>query len=89
MTELRFPDLQLLNLFGGRRVMIESPMLRKWLTESLHDMIEEALRARFNKVPRDVLNDLHKIVDERRLKKLAGVAAKCPDLDAFHKALQK
>jgi len=88
MTELRFPDLQLLNLFGGRRVMIESPMLQKWLAESHHAAIEEALRARFKTVPRDLLSELHKVVNERRLRKLTGIAAKCPDLDAFRKALQ-
>jgi hypothetical protein len=88
MTELRFPDLKLLNLFGGKRIMIESPMLKKWLAENLHEAIEEVLRARFKSVPRDLLTELHKIVNERRLKKLSGVAAKCPDLDAFREALK-
>jgi hypothetical protein len=89
MTELRFPDLRLLDLFGGKRFMIESPMLKKWLAENLHEAIEEALRARFKSVPRDLLAELHKIVNERRLKKLTGIAAKCADLDAFRNELEK
>jgi hypothetical protein len=68
--------------------MIESPMLQKWVAENLHEAIEEALRARFKSVPRDLLSDLHKIINERRLKKLTGIAAKCPDLDAFREALK-
>jgi hypothetical protein len=87
MTELRFPDLKLLDLFGGKRVMIESPMLQKWLAENLHEAIEEVLRARFKTVPHDILRDLQKILNERKLKKLNGVAAKCADLDAFREAL--
>jgi hypothetical protein len=87
LTALRFPQPDLLALFGGQRTMIESPLLQRMIAENLHEAIQEFLKGRFGTVPRDVTRLLCEILDERRLKKLAGVAAKCPDLEAFREAL--
>ena len=67
--------------------MIESPLLQKMIAENLHEAIQEALKARFGTVPRDVTRLLRAILNERKLKRLNGVAAKCPDLEAFREAL--
>jgi hypothetical protein len=67
--------------------MIESPLLQKMIAENLHEAIHEVLKARFGAVPRDVTRLLREILNEKKLKKLAGVAGKCPDLDAFREAL--
>ena len=72
---------------GGKRTMIESPLLQKWLAEKLHEAIREALKARFDSVPRDVTRLLREILDERKLTRLNGIAAKCPDMEAFREAL--
>jgi hypothetical protein len=87
LTELRFPHPELVSILGGQRPMIESPLLQKLIAEKLHETIHEFLKARFGAVPRDVTRLLREIVEERKLKKLAGVAGKCPDLDAFRDAL--
>jgi hypothetical protein len=87
LSELRFPDPALLQLLGGEKLVIESPMLQRLIAKSLHVNIQEALKARFGSVPRDVSRLLGDILDERKLHKLNGVAAKCDDLDAFREAL--
>jgi hypothetical protein len=67
--------------------MIESPLLQKMIAEKLYEAILEALKARFGTVPRDVNRLLREILNERKLTKLTGIAAKCKDLDAFREAL--
>jgi hypothetical protein len=65
----------------------ESPLLQKLIAEKLHRAIQEALKARFGAVPRDVTRLLRLILDHRKLIKLTGVAAGCSDLEAFRVAL--
>jgi hypothetical protein len=67
--------------------MFESPLLQKIIAERLHGAIQEALKVRFGAVPRDVTRLLREILNEKTLIKLSGVAAKCPDLEAFREAL--
>ncbi|HTU21688.1 MAG TPA: hypothetical protein VMG10_26865 [Gemmataceae bacterium] len=87
LTQLRFPDPELLKLLGGQPTMFESPLLQKWLAERLHEAIREVLKARFGTVPRDVNRLLREILDERKLTKLNVLAAKCPNIEAFREAL--
>jgi hypothetical protein len=67
--------------------MIESPLLQKMIAEKLRGAIHEALKARFGAVPRDVTRLLGEVLNGRKLTKLTGIAAKCPDIDAFREAL--
>jgi hypothetical protein len=67
--------------------MFESPLLQKLIAEKLHEAIREALKARFGSVPQDVPHLLREILDHRKLKRLAGIAATCSDLQAFREAL--
>jgi hypothetical protein len=67
--------------------LIESPLVQKWKAEAVHDVIIGLLKERFGAVSRDVTKPLRSIVDERKLDKLNRLAAKCPDLEAFRKAI--
>ena len=87
MTGLRFPDPALLRLLGGEEPMIESPLLRKMRAETSQDHILALLKDRFDAVPRTVTKQLREIIDEKKLRKLLLLAAKCPDLHTFSEAL--
>lgn len=67
--------------------MIESPLLRRLVAENVQDAIREVLKARFDTVPRDVMRLLRKVLDERKLRRLARVAARCSSLEDFREAL--
>jgi hypothetical protein len=47
------------------------------ITDNLHDAVHEALKARFDSVPRDITRLLRETLDIPKLKRLNGVAAKC------------
>jgi hypothetical protein len=87
MTELRFPNPELLTLLGGQREMIESPLLQKMMANRVHDVIRAVLKARFGAVPRDVTRLLQDVLDDKKLTALSVLAAQCPDLEAFREAL--
>lgn len=87
MTQLRFPNPELLRLFGGQEPMIESPLLQKMIAETLHKGILAVLKARFGTVPRDVTRHLQAILDEEKLTDLNVLAAQCQDLQAFRDGL--
>jgi hypothetical protein len=87
LTELRFPDPELLKLLGGAKVMIESPMLQKMRAETLHEAILDLLKDRFGTVSLDVTNRLREVLDEKKLRKLIKIGAKCADLKGFREAL--
>jgi hypothetical protein len=87
LAELRFPAPELLDLLGGQKPMLESPLFQKMLAARIHDFIVDTLQDRFKTVPVDVKTRLHEIVDEKKLRKLNRVANKCADLEAFREAL--
>jgi hypothetical protein len=87
LAQLKFPDPDLWSLLGGKAVMIESPLIQELQAEAIHATILELLKGRFGSVPREVRKLLRAVLDEKKLKKLAGLAAKCPDMTAFHEAL--
>jgi hypothetical protein len=89
MTGLRFPGSELLTLFQGKQAMIESPVVQRWKAETLHDAILEVLKDRFHATPRDLTKPLRAILDEKKLKRLNVLAARCSDLDAFRQALSQ
>jgi hypothetical protein len=87
LARLKFPAPDLWSLLGGKAVMIESPLIKELQADACHDMILELLKARFGPVPRDVRKLLRAVLDEKKLKKLNVSAARCPDMEAFRKAL--
>jgi predicted transposase YdaD len=88
MAGLRYPHLDLLALFGGQQTMIESPLLQRVRAEVQHGAVLDLLKDRFGAVPRDVTKPLREIIDEKKLRRLVRLAAKCADLDAFREALR-
>ena len=87
MAELQYPQLDLLSIFGGHKMIVESPLLQKLFAERIHSMILTILKDRFKTVPRDVTKILHKIVDEKKLTSLIVLAGKCRDINSFRDAL--
>lgn len=87
MTQLRFPDSDLVNLFQGAHQMIESPLVQQWKAESLHEAILAVLNDRFGAVPRDVSKALRGLHAEKKLIAMNVLASRCQDLDEFRESL--
>jgi hypothetical protein len=87
LSELRFPNPELLRLLGGQEAMIESPLLQRMMAARTHDLILDALKDRFGTVPRDVSKRLREIINEKKLRQLNRVANTCSDMEAFRAAL--
>jgi hypothetical protein len=87
LTELRFPNPELLNLLKGKEAMIESPLLQKMRAETIQELTLDALKRRFGTVPRDVAKRLREIVDESKQRELHGIAISCPNMEAFREAV--
>jgi hypothetical protein len=67
--------------------MIESPLLQRIIAERFQVWVLDVLKDRFGTVPRDVTRSLREVLDEKKLRQLNRLAAKCPDLEAFREAL--
>jgi hypothetical protein len=87
MSELRFPNPELLSLLKGKQAMIESPLLQRMRAETIQELTLEDLKSRFGTVPRDVSKRLREIIDEKKQRQLHGVAITCPNMEAFRQAL--
>src|SRR5271157_1775291 len=92
LTRLRYHDPKLFQLLGGRKAMIESPLLEElkaeWTRELKAEWTREAilkfLEARFGIAARALEAEL-KTVDEDRLDDLLSLAATCRTLASFQK----
>ena len=92
LTRLRYHDLKLFQLLGGRKTMIESPLLEELKAEWMREATRESTRknilrfleARFGIAARALEAEL-KTVDEDRLNELLSLAATCRTLASFRK----
>ena len=88
LTRLRYHDPKLFQLLGGRKAMIESPLLEElkaeWTRETTRKAILKILEARFGIAARALEAEL-KTVDEDRLDDLLSLAATCRTLASFRK----
>ena len=78
--------------------MLEVPFLDEILEEKYGNLLAEktreavqknivtVLKTRFGDVPRDVVEAIESVVDEKQLEVLVRSAAACPDLTAFRHA---
>lgn len=89
LTQLRYNDSRLLALLGGKRIMIESPLIQEIVAERMHKDILAFLESRFGRVPQDLATDLEAIHDEQTLDELVKLAARCRTLSAFHKRVRR
>jgi hypothetical protein len=85
---LRFPNLDLMSFFGGMKTMVESPVIQKLRADAQHGDILDLLKDRFGPVPRDVTKTLREVLDEKKLRRLNRLAAKCADLNEFRNGLE-
>ncbi len=92
LAGLNYNDPKLLQILGGRDAMIESPVLKELMTETIRktqrDAILEVLAGRFGREARSLRKSLKGIEDDRRLKKLLQESGKCRDLESFRKLLE-
>jgi hypothetical protein len=81
----------LFKILGGRKAMIESPVLQElkeeWTRETVIDDLMTFLVGRFGAKAEALKTDLQAIDDEARLKELIKHAATCRTLSSFRKQL--
>jgi hypothetical protein len=87
LARLRFPQQELLSILGGKKVMIDSPLIKELVAEKLQDAILDLLRARFGDVPPDLSKRLRTLRKEKRLLELNRAAALSSTLDEFRDRL--
>jgi len=91
LSRLRYDDAKLLQILGGRRAMIESPLLQElkaeWTRETTIEALIEILVARFGSKAQALETELKAVGDEARLKELLKHAATCRTLSSFRKEL--
>lgn len=98
LARLRYNDERLFQLFGGRKAMIESPVLQElkaeWTQEAAREAARESTRkailkfleARFGDPARTLEAEL-RAVSEDKLDEVLKLAATCRSLAAFRKKL--
>lgn len=91
LTRLRFPDPQLLGLFGGRQTMIDSPLIRELVAETtqqaLHEAILRFLEGRFGVVSDALAARIKSVRRKKELDALILFAAQSRDLGTFEARL--
>ena len=88
LAHLNYNDPKLFQILGGRKAMIESPVLKELMAETRRDDIIEVLEERFGRVARDLRPSLNAVANDKQLKKLLSQSVKCPDLESFKKLLK-
>ena len=87
LTRLRFPGQEFLDLFGGSRAMIESPLMREFAAQidrqRQRKSVEDVIQVRFGALPQGARASLESLNDEATLDALLRFAAVCLTLDAF------
>lgn len=87
MAELHYPQLDLLGIFGGQKMIVESPLIQKAIAGRIQALILAVLKDRFKAIPRDVAKLLRDELDEKKLVSLNILAGKCPDIESFRDAI--
>jgi hypothetical protein len=92
LARLNYNDPRLFQILGGRKAMIESPVLKELMAENTLKTrradILEVLSGRFGRESRTLRRALESIDDEKQLKTLLKECGKCPDLESFKKLLE-
>ncbi len=93
LAYLRYNSTELLEVLGGSKVMLEVPYLNEIVMEksraTAHRYITMLLEARFGDVPRDLVEEIESVVDEKQLESLVLSAGTCRDLAAFRRAMTR
>ena len=91
LAGLRYNDPKLFQILGGRKVMIESPLIQELFQEQFTDRTRETLInvlvARFGSKAKSLETELKAISEESRLQELVKHAATARTLSSFRKQL--
>jgi hypothetical protein len=95
LARLRYNDPSVFAILGGKKIMIESPLIDEIVSEALseaepkirQDSILEVLRARFDAVPSELEDRIRSVLDRDALTQLTRSAAACKDLESFRNSL--
>jgi hypothetical protein len=91
LARLNYNDPRLFQILGGRKAMIESPLLKELMAENtrktMRSSIIDVLEARFGPEARGLRSALKAIDDEKQLKEFLSQSVKCPDLGSIEKLL--
>jgi hypothetical protein len=92
LAHLNYNDPRLFQVLGGRKAMIESPVLRELIAETTRKTTQanilKFLVVRFGRGARALGPALKAIEDDKQLDKLLIHSGKCPDLESFRKLLE-
>ena len=96
LARLRYNDPKLLQILGGRKAMIESPLIdelkAEWTREATRETLVKAmidiLAARFGPKAEALEDKLKDIEDQARLEELVRDAATCRTISSFRKRLE-
>jgi hypothetical protein len=92
-ARLHFDKPEWLEILGGQKAMIESPLIQEIVQESQRTgrvkTIVRFLQARFGAVPPAILAGLEQVKADEKLELLTDQAATCGSLPAFEEALRK
>jgi len=92
-ARLHFDRPEWLAILGGRKTMIESPLIQEIVEESKHTERRKAtvdvLETRFGKVMQAITAGLEQVKEDAKLVRLTRQAAICLSLQAFEESLRK
>jgi len=90
---LHFDKPEWLEILGGSKAMIESPVLRRIVEESERKGLVKAilrfLETRFGSLTPMIMAGLEQVKEEKKLVRLVDQAASCASLNAFEDALRQ
>jgi len=90
---LRYNDLAILTVLGGKQTMLEVPFLDEIVMEKVLATAQRGIRtvleARFGDIPPELVEQIESVDREDQLQTLTRTAAACPNLDAFRRAVAR
>lgn len=89
LAGLRYNDAELLQILGGKSVMIQSPVIEGLVAEVRQQFVLSALETRFGAVPEELIKRIKGMSDEEELNHLHREAIITPSLDEFAKSLRE
>ena len=91
LARRRYNDPAVFAILGGKKIMIESPLIDELISEAeskaRQETIIEFLRTRFGDVPTELEDRSRSVLDKDALMQMTRNAAACPDLETFQKSL--
>jgi hypothetical protein len=93
LARLNYNDPRLFQILGGRKAMIESPVLKELMAENTRKTMQRAilkvLKTRFGPDARALRRAIDAIEDGKQLDELLDQSVTCHNLDSFKKLLER